>query len=268
MFTEVAGAEHEREQAEGDVDEEDPTPRGMRGDNAAEHRTHGRAEHARYREHSRRTCPFVRWEGPVEHRLADRHEHAAAHPLGHAECDQLLDRLRQPTQGRSQREQGQRSQEHPFGADSVTQPPRRRDPNRQAQQVGRDHPLETGVARAETGADGGQRDVHDGHVEHVHEHADHERNRDHALVVPCRRRSHRFDLNRPRSTDAPPRRREAARATPTPQRPPQSARPPPTASGPAHGTGPARRGARTPGRPTCLRRAPAAPRPMPPARRG
>jgi hypothetical protein len=190
VLAQVLGAEGERGDAERDVDEEDPTPRRVRGDDATEHRAERRPEHARDREHRGRPGALARWERAVEHRLADRHHHPAADALRDPERDQLTDRLRQPAERGAEREDRERGEEHPLGADAVTDPTRRRDPHRQAEQVGRDHPLETGVGGVELVLDGRERHVDDRGVEHVHEDAHHERDGDDALVLPGRRGSH------------------------------------------------------------------------------
>ena len=109
---------------------------------------------------------------PVEHRHADRREHAATRPLEHAKEHQLEHRLRQAAERRREGEQRDREHERSLGAEAIADPARRRDPHRQAHQVADDDPVGCGCADGEAARDRGQRDVDDGHVHDRHEHRD------------------------------------------------------------------------------------------------
>jgi hypothetical protein len=65
----------------------------------------------------------------------------------------------------------------------VADPPRGGNPDREAQDITGDHPLEGGRVRVELLGEGWERDVDDGGVQDVHEQPEHEGGGDEVLVV-------------------------------------------------------------------------------------
>ena len=89
VFAEVQRAEHEPDDADRQVDVEDPPPRHVGDEPAADDRAERGRENGRDDQHRRRLRPFDRRERAEQHRGADRRQHAAADTLQHAERDEL-----------------------------------------------------------------------------------------------------------------------------------------------------------------------------------
>jgi hypothetical protein len=91
-------------------------------------------------------------------------------PAPRAPHQQAL-RVRQPARQRRHREQRQAGEEHAPVAVQVAQPSAQQQAAAEGQHVGVDDPHQRRFGKAEVGADRRQRHVHDGRVEHDHQHA-------------------------------------------------------------------------------------------------
>ena len=122
-------------------------------------------------------------EDAVEHGHADGSHHSAARPLNDPEGHELADVLGQTAQPGPHGEHHDGDQEHPFPTEVVTEPPRRRDEDGQAHQVGDDDAVDGGRGDREVAADRGQGDVHDRDVHDAHEHGRDEHGADGELLA-------------------------------------------------------------------------------------
>ena len=104
---------------------------------AAEDRAHDRAEQHRHAEDGHEAADPVRAGGPGHDRHAERHQHAAAQALQHPERDQHVDVPGGRAQHRTGREQDDRGQVEPLGAEPVGRPAGDRDDGGQGQGVRR-----------------------------------------------------------------------------------------------------------------------------------
>ena len=143
----------------------------------------------------RHAGPLGRGERPVQHRHPDRGQHAAADSLQHSEGDQLEDRLGEAAEDRCGGEQGDRGQEGALGAGTVADPARRRDPDRQADEVADHHAVGRRRADTEAPRHRGKRDVDDRRIHDRHEHGD-DIDRAHDLLGA---QSHRAHVYHPRA---------------------------------------------------------------------
>ena len=175
--------ERHRQDPDRQVDEEDPPPAEVGDQEPAEHRSDRRRQGGRHREDAGGADALGRWEDPVEHRHADRRHHPATGALDDPEHDELGDVLRQPTEHRSEGEDDDGDEQHPFAAEAVAQPPRGGDEDGQAHQVGDDDAVDGRRRNVEVTPDRGQSHVHDGDVHDVHEHRRHEDDTDHDLLI-------------------------------------------------------------------------------------
>ena len=136
--------------ADRQVDVEDPAPRDVGDEPTADDRPERGREHGRDDQHRRRLGPLQRRERAEQHRGADRRQHAAADALQHAERDELVQAVRLPAERRREREHREREEEHLLRADPVADPARRRDPDRERQQIPEHDPLDRGRAGVRT----------------------------------------------------------------------------------------------------------------------
>ena len=138
--------------------------------------------HCRDHQDACKARALCRRVGAVEHRHANRREHAAPRALEDPEQHQLEHGLGETAQHRRDREQRDRRQEGALGAETVSDPPRGRNPDREADQVP-DHDA-IGRRRADGEAPSHRRegDVDDGHVHDRHEHGGYVDHRDDLLV--------------------------------------------------------------------------------------
>ena len=86
-----------------DVDQEDPVPRCDVDEPATEDRAEDRAEQHRHAEDRHHAAEPFRAGGPGQDRHAERHQHAAAETLHHAEGHEHLEALRGRAQRRTRR---------------------------------------------------------------------------------------------------------------------------------------------------------------------
>ncbi len=159
------------------VDEEDPVPRVVVDEVAAEDRAEDRAEEHRHPE-DRHQAAHPRRTGRARHdRHAERHEHAATEALEGAEADEHPDGGRHRAQRRTQREQEQCRHVEALRPEPVGRPAGERDDGRQGQGVGGDRPRDGGVRQrlaglAEHHLERRESDVDDGDVEDRHDRAE------------------------------------------------------------------------------------------------
>ncbi len=167
------------DQADRQVDQEDPVPRSSVDQDAAEDRTHDRAEQHRDAEDRHEAAHAVRAGGLGHDRHAERHQHAAAEALEHPEADEGFDVPRRRAQQRSDREQRDRRHVEALGAEPVGRPAGERDDRREREHVGRGGPRdgrvgERLVAARQLGLERRQCDVDDRDVEDRHDGAEHD----------------------------------------------------------------------------------------------
>jgi hypothetical protein len=103
--------------------------------------------------------------------------------LQDAERDQRADTPGLAAERRPEGEEEERQEEDLLRPEAVAQPTGGGNPDRQAEQVAGDHPLEGRVVGVEFLAERRQGDVDDRRVEEVHEQPRHEHRRDQPLVV-------------------------------------------------------------------------------------
>ena len=166
---------------ERDVDQEHPAPGERLGQHAAEDRRGAGPDQDRQDQGARDPGPLLGRVGAVEHRGAGRGQQAAADALQGARGDQLGQRLGEPAERRGDGEEREREDEGPLGPEPVADPARRRDHDRQRQQVGDHRPLHVGQRHPERFRQRRQRDVDDLHVDPRHEDRRHVGDRDRPL---------------------------------------------------------------------------------------
>ena len=167
-----AHGEERRHDPDRNVHEEDPVPVDeVREDAACEQpdRAAGRGHEA---EHADRLCLLPRLgehhdDHPERHRRCRR----AAGTLDEAGRDQHLLALRKGAQKRGGREHAQPGQEYASMTEQVSEAPCQQQQAAEGDQIGVDHPGEVVLGEVEVVLDRGERDVHDGRVEHDHQDA-------------------------------------------------------------------------------------------------
>ena len=158
-----------RQDAEGQIDEEHPSPGiGIR-EPAAERRAHDRSEHdAHAPDRHRRAAPSRRKD--VEHDgLRERYQRRAEHTLQQAVCHHLLDRQRHAAQHRSEGETGGADDEQLLAPETSRHPAERRSHDRGRDDVGGQHPVDLVLRRRQRALHVRQGDVGDGRVERLHD---------------------------------------------------------------------------------------------------
>jgi hypothetical protein len=165
------------------VDVEDPAPRQVVDDQAADHRSEHRSHehgHADDAHHAADALGAGRL-GQQDH--ADRHDHAAADALHDAEGDQRGQVPGQAAEDRAGDEEDDRGQPHAAGAEALGGPAGERDDHGQGEQVAGGHPLHVIERGVEVDAQRLQGDVDDRGVEDRHDRADHDDGRDDGEVA-------------------------------------------------------------------------------------
>lgn len=107
-----------------------------------------------------------------------------ADPLQGAERDQRPERWREPREERAEREDGEGADEDALEAESVAEDAGQRRGDTEGEHVDAQHPLYLVGPRAEGALEHGERDAHDGGVEHDHPHAGHDRRQHVPLARP------------------------------------------------------------------------------------
>ena len=145
----VAGGERDADEADRQVDEEDPVPGGVGRDEAADRRPQHRPDQRRHRHPGHGVDQVALGHAAHQHRAADRRHHGAAHALHDAGDDEVGQRARQRAADRAEHEHRDGGAEHGAGAEAVGGPAARRDEDRQRQEIRGDGELE----RQRVGAD-------------------------------------------------------------------------------------------------------------------
>lgn len=143
-----AQREHAAQQAERDVDVEDPAPRGIGGEKPAHQRPHHRTDQRRKAHIEHRRHELAARKAAQQDEAADRRHHRAAQALQTARNHQLGQVLHQAAQGGAGREHQQRQHEDPARAEAIGKPAAHRNEHGQRQDVSRDgevHPQHGGV---------------------------------------------------------------------------------------------------------------------------
>ena len=159
-----------RGDADGNVDEEDPRPAQVAGEDAAEqHAGGGAATRGGAVDPERAVAVAAFGERGHQERQRSRREQRAAEPLQGAERDQRALRPGDPAEQRAQREEEEAADEQPAPAEEIRQPAAEEQRAAEEDRVRGDDPLQARLREAEVGLDRRQRDVHDRHVEDDHE---------------------------------------------------------------------------------------------------
>ena len=159
----------EREDADRDVDEEDPAPGVVVGDPAAQRRPdHRRHDHAHAVERHRDALLFAR-EALDQNGLGDRLQRSAAQALQHAKEDQRAERRRHAAEQRTDGEDADARHVEALPAEQGREPAAQRQHDRVGDEIRRQHPGRFVDAGREVAGDVRQRDVRDAGVEHFHE---------------------------------------------------------------------------------------------------
>ena len=173
-----------RGDADRQVDQEDPVPRGVVDQGTAEDRAEDRAQQHRDAEHGHHATDALGAGRAGQDRHAERHEHAAAEALQDAEGDQHLQRAGGRAEHRADGEEQHGEEVEPLGAEAVGRPAGERDDARQGQRVAGHGPGDRGRGGVELLLEGLERDGDDGDVEDRHDGAEDDDAGDHqhALV--------------------------------------------------------------------------------------
>ena len=169
--------DRQRHDPDRDVHVEDPAPRRVVDEEAAEQRP-GDAAHPEDRaDHALVAAAIARRDDVADDRLGEDDEPAAAEALQRAEGDELAHALRLPAQRRPDEEDDDRALEDALAPVEVAELAVERRGDRRRQQVAGDDPREL-VQAAELGRDGRQRGGDDRPVERGQQDREHERHED------------------------------------------------------------------------------------------
>ena len=166
--------DQDRQNAERQVDVEDPAPAQMLDEIAADQRPeHGRdAEHAA--DQTLIPAALARRDDVADHRHRRDHQPAAAEPLHGAERDQLAHRAAEAAQRRADEKQHDRRLQHDLAAEQIAELAVERRHDRRREQIGRDDPRQMRQP-AELADDRRQRRRNDRLVERGEQHDQHQR---------------------------------------------------------------------------------------------
>ncbi|AEK61011.1 hypothetical protein CFU_1179 [Collimonas fungivorans Ter331] len=132
----IARRQVDAEDADRNIDEEDPAPVEIGSDETAQRRPDHRPQQGRDGQVAERAHQFRLGGGAQDHQPSDRHHHGAAHALQEAGRDKLRQRIRHAAQDRAEHEHADRAAEHGARAEAIRHPAADRDEHRQADQVG------------------------------------------------------------------------------------------------------------------------------------
>ena len=165
----VARREEGDEQADRHVDEEGPAPVHL-GEGATEDEADrgAGAGHGGVDAHGA-VALLAGGEGRGDQGERGRGGDRGADALQDARADHHRLVLGEPAEQRGDREHGDADDEHPAAAEDVAEPAAEQQQAAEGERVGVHHPRQAAPAEAEVGLDVGQRDVHDGAVEHDHQ---------------------------------------------------------------------------------------------------
>jgi hypothetical protein len=172
----AAGQQHHAQRkhrgAYGQVDQEDPVPVQRIGQHAAQQHADAAATGADKAVDTHGLGALGRLGEKIhDERERNRRHHRAAQALHGARHDQQHLRIGQAAGQRGHRKEREPRQEEPAVAIQIAQPPAQQQEAAEGQHVGVDHPDQRGLGKGQVGADGRQGHVHDGGVEHDHQHA-------------------------------------------------------------------------------------------------
>ena len=162
----------DRGDADRQVDQEDPVPRGAVDQRAADDRAEDRAEQHRDAEHGHHATDALRTGGAGQDRHAERHQHAAAEALEDPVEDEQLERGRGRAQHGAGREEEDGEQVEALGAEAVGSPAGQRDDAGEGEGVAGHRPRDLGRGGVELLLERVERDGHDGDVEDRHDGAE------------------------------------------------------------------------------------------------
>ncbi len=160
------------EQADRQVDQEDPVPGGVLHQPAAQRRSRQRAEQAGNGDEAEHPHQVLARVDAQDHQPSHRHHQRAADALYDARPDQQFEARRQRAKQRAEAEQQYRAEEHPARAETVGDPPRGRYQQGHREQVGDHHRLHAQRVFVQRTGHARQRGVEDGAVEGLHEEGD------------------------------------------------------------------------------------------------
>ena len=153
-----------------DVDDEDPRPRGELGEHAAEEQADRAAAGGDRAPDAERLGALIL---PGECRRDDRErrggDEGAAEPLERPAGDQHSGRLREAVEQRGGAEHDDPGREQPLTTEQVGRAAAEQQEAAEDERVRVDDPLEVRGGEVQPVLNGGQRDVHDGRIEHDHE---------------------------------------------------------------------------------------------------
>ena len=168
------GDDQDGERADRHVDVEDPAPREVVDEEAAEQRPGDRCDSEDGADQAHVAPSLPRRDDVGDDRLRPDHQSSGADPLQCAEADQLAHRLREPGQHRSGEEDQDRREEERLAADHVAELAVHRSRDRRGEQVGGHHPREV-VEPAQVANDRRERGRNDRLIERGQEHPEHQR---------------------------------------------------------------------------------------------
>ena len=170
---------HRRRDGEQQVHVQAPAPGEPLGERAAEQQPDGGPAAGDGAEDAERLPALGRLgERRGEERERGGREQRAEDALRGAGGDEHAERAGGASYGRGGGEAEQPGDERPLAAEEVAEAPAEQQERAEGERVGRDDPLAQVVGEAEVALGRGQRDVHDGHVEHDHELGDAEHGED------------------------------------------------------------------------------------------
>ena len=159
------------------VDEEDPVPADVIGQEAAQRRPDQRADSEDSSEEALVLAPLGRREEIADHGQRDREDGAGAEPLEAARGDQLPHLLGQAGEGRADQEDADADHDHRAAPEQVGELAVDRTADGRGQQVDGHHPG-VEVVPVQVGDDARQRGADDGLIEGRQEHGEQDRNED------------------------------------------------------------------------------------------
>ena len=156
--------------ADRQVDEEDPRPAQVRGEDAAEQHTDGATAAGGSAPHAEGDVPLTPLaEGGDDDRERGRGEQCAAEALQRPGDDQRSFRPGEPGKQRAEREHRDACHEQPPASEQVGKAAAQEQHPAEQDRVGGDHPLQALLGEMEVVLDRGQGDVHDRDVDDDHE---------------------------------------------------------------------------------------------------
>jgi len=160
----------ERDDADRNVDEEDPGPRERVGEDPAEEQADGAAADRDRRPHAHRFGPLRAFsEGRGHDREGGRRHERRAEALDSACDDQPGLALCEAADQRRDRKDDDAEEEHALAPDQVARAATEQEESAEEQRVGVDDPLQVRIGHVEVVLDRRQSDVHDRRVEDDHE---------------------------------------------------------------------------------------------------